>query len=235
MRPLKIVMVTSVDGGVGKTTLSAVLAVAKGYTLLVDMDWEKADLSQIFRVPKRAGWLAPYLKGGGAPYVHKVSPTLYVIPGYEAYEIYQRFGEDVVKDFVEILSDWLSYFPKFVQKLRLPVDTVVVDTTAGLRAEVVAKLHGLGVFNIFMADRRLISRISDVKAEQYRRYMAYSTLVVVNMVEKDEIKIAKKLAPIVLKRVPIGEYYGDSIANSILRDRDNRKAVDTVLERIKLA
>ncbi|MEM1734366.1 MAG: ParA family protein, partial [Pyrobaculum sp.] len=92
-----------------------------------------------------------------------------------------------------------------------------------------------GVFNIFMSDRRLISRISDVKTEQYRRYIAYSSLVVVNMVEKDELKMAKRIAPVALRRVSIDEYYSDAVTNSILRDRENRKAVSTILERIKLA
>jgi len=234
MRPLKIVVVTSLDGGVGKTTLASVLAVAKGYTLLVDMDWEKADLSQLFRAPRKPGWLAPFLKGD-VPYVHKVSPMLYIMPGYEAFELYQRMGGDVVGDFNEALLEWAAYLPKFVQWLRIPVDTVIVDTTAALRTEILSKLQAAGVFNIFMADRRLISRISDVKAEQYRRYMAYASLVVVNLVEKEEVKVAKKIAPVVLRRVSIKEYYGESVANELLRDRENRKAVDQLVSRIKLA
>jgi hypothetical protein len=63
--------------------------------------------------------------------------------------------------------------------------------------------------------------------------MAYASLVVVNMVEKDEFKMARKVAPVVLKRVKIPEYYGETIANAILSDRDNKKAIDTVLSRIK--
>jgi hypothetical protein len=55
------------------------------------------------------------------------------------------------------------------------------------------------------------------------------------MVEKDELKIARKIAPVVLKRVKIPEYYGESVANAILRDKDNKKAIDTVLSRIKTA
>ncbi|ACB40150.1 ParA family protein [Pyrobaculum neutrophilum] len=234
MRPIKLVLISSLDGGVGKTTLASVLAVAKGYTLLVDMDWEKADLSQLFRAPRRPGWLAPFLKGG-APYVHRISPVLYLMPGYEAFELYQRLGEDVVKDFGEAMLEWMSYMPKFVTKLRIPVDTVVVDTTAALRAELLSKLQSAGVYNIFMADRRLISRISDIKAEQYRRYMAYSALVVVNMVEKDEVKLARKIAPVVLKRVAISEYYGESVASSVLRDRENRRSVEHIVTRIKLS
>jgi len=234
MRPLKIVVVTSLDGGVGKTTLASVLSVAKGYTLLVDMDWEKADLSQLFRAPRKPGWLVPFLNGV-VPYIHRINPMLYLMPGYEAYELYQRIGNDVVGDFEEALLEWVEYMPKYVSRLRIPVDTVVIDTTAALRTELLSKLQSIGTYNVFMADRRLVSRISDVKAEQYRRYMTYSSLVVVNMVEKEELKMAKKIAPVVLKRVNIREYYGESIANAVLRDRENRKAVDHVVTRIKTA
>jgi hypothetical protein len=47
--------------------------------------------------------------------------------------------------------------------------------------------------------------------------------------------MARKMAPVVLKRVKINEYYGETVANSVLRDKDNKKAVDTVLSRIKTA
>ncbi|MGC8584320.1 MAG: ParA family protein, partial [Thermoproteus sp.] len=73
MRAVKIVAVYSLDGGVGKTTLATVLSMAKGFTLVVDADWEKAELSQLFRVPRRPGWVAPFL--GRQLYVHQVNPT----------------------------------------------------------------------------------------------------------------------------------------------------------------
>jgi MinD-like ATPase involved in chromosome partitioning or flagellar assembly len=232
MRPIKIVLMSSLDGGVGKTTLSSVLSVAKGYTLLIDADWEKADVSQLFRAPRKPGWLAPFLDGQ-KPYVHKVNPMLYVVPGYEAVELYQQHGEEAAAGFQEALLEWVEYLPKYVASLRIPVDTVIVDTPAALNLNLMSKLQSMGVFTVFMSDRRLISRISDVKAEHYRRYMAYASLVVVNLVEKEEIKIAKKMAPVVLKRVSIKDYYGESIANALLRDKDNKKAVDNVITRIK--
>jgi MinD-like ATPase involved in chromosome partitioning or flagellar assembly len=232
MRPIKAVLMSSLDGGVGKTTLASVLGVAKGYTLLIDMDWEKADLSQLFRAPRKPGWLAPFIDGQ-RPYLHRVNPMLYLVPGYEAFELYQKYGEDVAGDFIDALVEWVEYLPRYVAALRIPIDTVIIDTTAALRTELIAKLQRQGVYSVFMADRRLISRISDVKAEQYRRYMAYASLVVVNMVEKEELKIAKKIAPVVLRRVSIKDYYGESVAGAILRDKDNKKAVDTVLSRIK--
>jgi len=232
MRPVKIIVMSSLDGGVGKTTMTTVLGVAKGYTLLIDMDWEKADVSQLFRTPRKPGWLAPFLDGQ-RPYIHKVNPMLYVIPGYEAMELYQQYGEEAAAEFQEALLEWVEVIPKFVSSLRIPVDTVVIDTPAALNLNLLSKLQNKGVFVTFMSDRRLVSRISDVKAEHYRRYMAYASLVVINMVEKDELKMAKKIAPVVIKRVKIPEYYGETIANALLRDKDNKKAVDTVLTKIK--
>jgi MinD-like ATPase involved in chromosome partitioning or flagellar assembly len=225
---------SSLDGGVGKTTLASVLGVAKGYTLLMDADWEKADVSQLFRAPRKPGWLAPLLDGQ-RPYIHRVNPMLYLIPGYEAFELYQKHGEEAATEFQEAILEWVEVMPKYVASLRIPVDAVVIDTPAALSVNLLSKLQSMGVFTVFMSDRRLISRISDVKAEQYRRYMAYASLVVVNLVEKDEVKVARKIAPVVLKRVKIAEYYGESIANAVLRDKDNKKAIDTVLTRIKTA
>jgi MinD-like ATPase involved in chromosome partitioning or flagellar assembly len=234
MRPVKIVLMSSLDGGVGKTTLASVLSVAKGYTLLIDADWEKADVSQLFRAPRKPGWLAPFVEGQ-RPYLHRINPMLYLIPGYEAFEFYQKYGEEAAAEFQEALLEWVEVMPKYVASLRIPVDAVVIDTPAALNLNLLSKLQSMGVFTVFMSDRRLISRISDVKAEHYRRYMAYAGLIVVNMVEKDEVKVARKVAPVVLKRVKIAEYYGESIANAVLRDKDNKKAIDTVLSRIKTA
>jgi len=225
---------SSLDGGVGKTTLASVLSVAKGYTLLIDADWEKADVSQLFRAPRKPGWLAPFVDGQ-RPYLHRINPMLYLIPGYEAFELYQKHGEEAAAEFQEALLEWVEAMPKYVASLRIPVDAVVIDTPAALNLNLLSKLQSMGVFTVFMSDRRLISRISDVKAEQYRRYMAYASMVVVNMVEKDEVKVARKIAPVVLKRVKIAEYYGESIANAVLRDKDNKKAIDTVLSRVKTA
>jgi len=235
MRPVKIVLMSSLDGGVGKTTLASVLSVAKGYTLIVDADWEKADISQLFRAPRKPGWLAPFMEEGLRPYIHRVNPMLYVMPGYEAVELYQKHGEEVAAEFQEALLEWVEAMPKYVASLRMPIDTVVFDVPAALGLNLLSKLQPMGVFTIFMSDRRLVSRISDVKAEQYRRYMAYASLVVANMVEKEELKMARKIAPVVLKRVKIPEYYGESIANAVLRDRDNKKAIDNVITRIKTA
>jgi len=232
MRPVKIMVMSSLDGGVGKTTMTTVLGVAKGYTLLIDMDWEKADVSQLFRTPRKPGWLAPFLDSQ-RPYIHKVNPMLYVMPGYEAAELYHQHGEEATAAFQEVMLEWVEAMPKFIASLRIPVDTVIIDTPAALNLNLLSKLQSKGVFITFMSDRRLIARISDIKAEHYRRYMAYASLVVVNMVENEELKVARKIAPVVIKRVKIPEYYGETIANAVLRDKGNKKAVDTVLTKIK--
>lgn len=229
----KIVLMSSLDGGVGKTTLSAVLSVAKGYVLMVDADWEKAELSVLFRAPRKAGWLAPFLDGK-MPYIHRLNPMLYLMPGYEAVELYHRHGAEAVGDFEEALLEWIAYMPKLLARLRLPVDTVVVDTPAALRLDWLARAAKAGAYVIFVADRRLIARISDVKAEQYSRYMAYASVAVVNQVLKEELGIARKLAPVAIRHVgPIRDYSGEAVANAIVRDRHNRKAVEDLLARIK--
>jgi hypothetical protein len=66
---------------------------------------------------------------------------LYLMPGYEAFELYQKHGEDVTGDFAEALVEWVEYLPKYVASLRIPVDTVIIDTTAALRTELLAKLQ----------------------------------------------------------------------------------------------
>jgi MinD-like ATPase involved in chromosome partitioning or flagellar assembly len=234
VRPIKAVTVFSLDGGVGKTTIACTLAVAKGFTMIIDADWEKADISQLFRAPRKPGWLAPFINGS-RPYVHRVNPMLYVVPGYDAAEFYQQHGEDVAGEYHQALLEWIEALPRFVASLRIPVDTVIIDTPAAVRLDALSKLQSAGSFNLFVADRRLLSRISDVKAEQYRRYMTYAALAAVNMLDRDELKIARKIAPVALKRVRMGEYYGETVAGAILRDRDNRRAIDVILARVKTA
>jgi len=84
----KFAVFFSVDGGVGKTTLALATAFEKERVLVIDADWEKADLSSIFGVPKRPGWLAGHY--GKDVYLHKVRPNLYVVPGYEAADVVGR-------------------------------------------------------------------------------------------------------------------------------------------------
>ncbi|MGB9705428.1 MAG: ParA family protein [Pyrobaculum sp.] len=232
MRPVKTVVVYSLDGGVGRTTLSAVLSVARGYVLMVDMDWERAGLSQLFKAPRRPGWLAPYL-GAGVPYVHRVSPTLYLIPGYEAALLYTRRGEDFAREVEEAFLDFAERLPALAQRLGIPVDLVIIDTAAALRLGILAEMRKMGVYGVFVGDRRLVSKISEAKAEQYRRYLAYSSVAVLNLLEKDELKIARKLTPAAIKRVAVRDRRGVSVAEAVLRDRENRKSIDYVLAALK--
>jgi len=77
-----IVLVTSLDGGVGKTTLTAAMAYHAAVNkrqpvLLIDADWEKAELSQLFRAEYTPGWLSPFLKGE-EPTIYKIRDGLYL-------------------------------------------------------------------------------------------------------------------------------------------------------------
>ncbi|RFA95032.1 ParA family protein [Pyrobaculum aerophilum] len=230
MRPVKVVVIYSLDGGVGKTTLSAVIGVAKGYTLLIDADWEKAELSQLFRAPRRDGWLAPFY--GRSFHVHQISPSLYLIPGYDAVDYYRREGSP--EDLEEALAQWVQHAPRIVDKLRLPVDAVVIDTTPALRPRLLEGLSKLGARMLFVGDVRLLSRISDIKAEQYKQYMQYSFAVVINQVDKGDVMTAKAITPYVVKHVSgIKDYRGESVVSAILRDSANRRSIEELLTKIK--
>jgi len=93
-----IILVTSLDGGVGKTTLVATMAYhaavnKRQQVFLIDADWEKAELSQLFRAEYGPGWLSPFLRGE-EPAVFKVRDGLYLVPGYDAAEAYQLYDLD---------------------------------------------------------------------------------------------------------------------------------------------
>ncbi len=231
MRTVKTAVVYSLDGGVGKTTLATVMSIAKGFTLVIDADWEKAELSQLFRVPRRPGWVAPFLRG--QPYLHQVNPTLYVLPGYDAVELYQK-DQSVVKELELALLEWIEYLPQFVDKMKLPVDTVVIDTTPALRTELLESLQKLGLFTVFVGDGRMLSKVSDVKAEQYNRYTGFASAVVINQIDRSEVLQARRITPYVLRHVGhIRQYHADAVAAAILRDRENRRSVEELLTKIK--
>ncbi|MCU7788857.1 ParA family protein [Pyrobaculum sp. 3827-6] len=231
MRTIKTVAIYSLDGGVGKTTLATVMSIAKGFTLVIDADWEKAELSQLFRVPRRPGWVAPFL--GKQLYVHQVNPTLYVLPGYDAVELYQK-DQSVVRELELALLEWVEYLPQFVDKMKLPVDTVVIDTTPALRTELLQAMQKLGLYTVFVGDGRMLSKVSDVKAEQYNRYTGYASAIVINQVDRAEVLQARRITPYVLRHVGhIRQYHADAVAAAILRDRENRRSVEELLTKIK--
>ncbi|MFP3213161.1 MAG: type II secretion protein [Thermoproteus sp.] len=229
----KFAVFFSVDGGVGKTTLALATAFEKERVLVVDADWEKADLSSIFGVPKRPGWLAG--RYGKDVYLHKVRPNLYVVPGYEAAMLYQS-GKIGDAELFEAVYETLSALPDAVAEERLPVDTVIVDTPKALQLTWIEVLQRkLKALMYFVADRRLVTRIADVKMQIYGRYMRYASLIVANMLEKgDEKAPGIRMVNAFLTRVKMpSDYSAERIHRAVLGDRRNKEAISTLVRWIK--
>jgi len=229
----KFAVFFSVDGGVGKTTLALATAFEKERVLVIDADWEKADLSSIFGVPKRPGWLAGHY--GKDVYLHKVRPNLYVVPGYEAAMLYQS-GKIGDAELFEAVYETLSALPDAVAEERLPVDTVIVDTPKALQLTWIEALQRkLKALMYFVADRRLLTRIADVKTQIYGRYMRYASLIVANMLEKgDEKAPGIRMVNAFLTRVKMpSDYSAERIHRAVLGDRRNKEAISTLVRWIK--
>ncbi|KUO88891.1 MAG: type II secretion protein [Thermoproteus sp. JCHS_4] len=229
----KFAVFFSVDGGVGKTTLALATAFEKERVLVVDADWEKADLSSIFGVPKRPGWLAGHY--GKDVYLHKVRPNLYVVPGYEAAMLYQ-LGKIGDAELFEAVYETLSALPDAVAEERLPVDTVIVDTPKALQLTWIEALQRkLKALMYFVADRRLVTRIADIKMQIYGRYMRYASLIVANMLEKgDEKAPGIRMVNAFLTRVKMpSDYSAERIHRAVLGDRRNKEAISTLVRWIK--
>ncbi|MEL9991957.1 MAG: type II secretion protein [Thermoproteus sp.] len=229
----KFAVVYSVDGGVGKTTLAIATAFEKERVLVVDADWEKADLSSLFSVPKRPGWLAGHY--GRDVYVHKVKPNLYVLPGYEAAMLYQA-GKIGDAELFEALFEALSALPDAIVEERLPVDTVIVDTPKAMQLTWLEALQRkLKALMYFVADRRIITKIADIKMQIYSRYMRYASLVVANMLEKEDEKAPGiKMVNAYLTRVKMpSDYSAEKIYRAVIGEKKNKKAISMLVQWIK--
>ncbi len=230
---VRFVVFYSVDGGVGKTTLALTTAFEKKRVLVVDADWEKADLSSIFGIPKKPGWLAGSY--GKDVYVHKVEPNLFVIPGYEAAGFYQ-LGKMSDSDLFDALFEALLALPDAVVEERLPVDTIIIDTPKALKLNWLEALkRRVNALMFFVTDRRLFTRIADVKIETYSRYMRYSSLVIANMLEEgDEKTPGIKIVNAYIARVKMPKNYSaEGIHKAILKDGRNKRAISLLVKRIK--
>jgi ATPases involved in chromosome partitioning len=230
----KFAVFFSVDGGVGKTTLALATAFEKERVLVIDADWEKADLSSIFGVPKRPGWLAGHY--GKDVYLHKVRPNLYVVPGYEAAMLYQS-GKIGDAELFEAVYETLSALPDAVAEERLPVDTVIVDTPKAFATDVdrgsAGEAESVDVLRGGQASADEES--ADVKTQIYGRYMRYASLIVANMLEKgDEKAPGIRMVNAFLTRVKMpSDYSAERIHRAVLGDRRNKEAISTLVRWIK--
>jgi MinD-like ATPase involved in chromosome partitioning or flagellar assembly len=226
-----IVLVTSLDGGVGKTTLTAAMAyhaaVNRGQpVLLIDADWEKAELSQLFRAEYAPGWLSPFLKGE-EPAVFKVRDGLYLIPGYDAAEAYQLYDFSIA-ELERALETWVENMPAFTASRGLP-PAAIIDTTPTLRLSFLTRLKERGVEMIFVADPRAVSRVSDMKAEQYAAYFKLADVVIIN----NTSLFTRNTAPYTIRRVgTVKDLHWEAVAKALLKNRHNRKTVEALLDKV---
>jgi len=217
-------LITSLDGGVGKTTLAAALAYHLANkripVLLIDADWEKAELSQLFRADYGPGWLSPFLRGE-EPRVHKIRDYLYLIAGYDAAEAYQLYDFQI-SELEKALEIWISHAPA-------DGGVAVVDTTSTLRLSFLQKVKEKGVKVIFIADVRALARVSDVKAEQYAAYFKLADAVVVNYASF----FTRGVAPYTIRRVKTPkDLHWEAVTKALLRNRHNRKTIEALLNKV---
>jgi hypothetical protein len=134
----------------------------------------------------------------------------------------------------EAVYETLSALPDAVAEERLPVDTVIVDTPKALQLTWIEALQRkLKALMYFVADRRLLTRIADVKTQIYGRYMRYASLIVANMLEKgDEKAPGIRMVNAFLTRVKMpSDYSAERIHRAVLGDRRNKELVAPILVR----
>jgi len=223
--------VTSLDGGVGKTTLTAAMAYHAAVNrrqpvLLIDADWEKAELSQLFRAEYAPGWLSPFLRGE-EPAVFKVRDGLYIVPGYDAAEAYQLYDFQI-SELERTLEVWVENMPAFAAARGLP-PAVIIDTTPTLRLSFLTRLKEKSVKIIFITDIRALGRVSDVKAEQYAAYFKLADAVVVN----NTSLFTRNTAPYTIRRVgTVKDLHWEAVAKALLKNRHNRKTVEALIDKV---
>jgi len=230
LRPV-IIFVTSLDGGVGKTTLVATMAYHAAVSrrqpvLLIDADWEKAELSQLFRAEYAPGWLSPFLRGE-EPAVYKIRDGLFLISGYDAAEAYQLYDFSIA-ELERALETWVENMPAFTASRGLP-PAVIIDTTPTLRITFLTRLKEKGVKIIFVADTRGVSRVSDIKAEHYAAYFKLADAVVVN----NTSFFTRNTAPYTIRRISTPkDLHWEAVAKALLKNRHNRKTVEALLDKV---
>jgi MinD-like ATPase involved in chromosome partitioning or flagellar assembly len=226
-----IILVTSLDGGVGKTTLTAAMAYHAAVNkrqpvLLIDADWEKAELSQLLRAEYAPGWLSPFLRGE-EPAVYKIRDGLFLIPGYDAAEAYQLYDLSIA-ELERALETWVENMPAFAASRGLP-PAAIIDTTPTLRLSFLTRLKERGVKTIFIADVRAVSRVSDIKAEQYAAYFKLADAVVVN----NTSFFTRNTAPYTIRRVgTVKDLHWEAVAKALLKNRHNRRTIEALLDKV---
>jgi MinD-like ATPase involved in chromosome partitioning or flagellar assembly len=194
--------------------------------LLIDADWEKAELSQLFRAEYGPGWLSPFLKGE-EPTIYKIRDGLYLVPGYDVAEAYQLYDLQI-SELERALEAWVENMPAFAASRGLP-PAVIIDTTPTLRLSFLTRLKEKGVKIIFVADTRGVSRVSDIKAEQYAAYFKLADVVIIN----NTSLFTRNTAPYTIRRISTPkDLHWEAVAKALLKNRHNRRTVEALLDKV---
>jgi hypothetical protein len=118
--------------------------------------------------------------------------------------------------------------PAFAASRGLP-PAAIIDTTSTLRLSFLNKLKEKGVKIIFVADTRGVSRVSDIKAEQYAAYFKLADAVVIN----NTSLFTRNTAPYTIRRVgTVKDLHWEAVAKNILRNRHNKKTIEALLDKV---
>jgi len=159
--------------------------------------------------------------------VYKMRDGLYLVPGYDAAEAYQLYDFQI-SELEKALEAWVEGLPAFTAARGLP-PAAIIDTTPTLRLGFLTRLRERGVKIVFVADVRAVSRVSDIKAEQYAAYFKLADAVVVNHTSF----FARDAAPYTIRRVPTPkDLHWEAVAKAIIRNRHNRKTVEALLHKV---
>jgi hypothetical protein len=152
---------------------------------------------------------------------------LYLVPGYDAAEAYQLYDFQI-SELEKALEAWVENMPAFTAARGLP-PAAIIDTTPTLRLSFLTRLRGRGVRIVFVADARAVSRVSDVKAEQYAAYFKLADAVVVNHTSF----FARDAAPYTIRRVPTPkDLHWEAVAKALLKNRHNRRTIEALLHKV---
>jgi len=239
---LKYVVFYSVEGGVGKTTLSISFTVEKKRVIAVDADWTRPELAAYFNTPKKtADWLKIVADGHPTQYwPHRPEPNIFVVPNYTAVKLYHYRGGEYLELIADALFEFLTMLPQLVSDYALAADTVVVDMTNAPPLTLVERLaRELGALMVFIIDRRSLTNVAEQRAEAIRNYAQYASLIVANMTEKGDEKLpSARIVNVMLrfvKRPARLETYKD-VYRMLTSSKENEKAlkflVSKVVERI---
>jgi hypothetical protein len=152
---------------------------------------------------------------------------LYLVPGYDAAEAYQLYDFQI-SELERALEAWVENMPAFTAARGLP-PAAIIDTTPTLRLGFLTRLRERGVRIVFVADVRAVSRVSDIKAEQYAAYFKLADAVVVN----NTTLFTRNTAPYTIRRISTPkDLHWEAVAKAIIRNRHNRKTVEALLHKV---